>query len=102
MPLKNELRDKGKSGFKLLQYMGLGVVGVASAVTVNKEIIDDEKNGFLVADGEWEQVLSKVISLRKKFPSIGFEAYTKVAENYSFDANIEKLSSFVNQNDKKE
>ena len=41
MPLENTLEQKGKSAFKLVQYMGLGMVSMATALTVNTEIIED-------------------------------------------------------------
>src|SRR4029450_4729740 len=55
MPLRDTPAGRGKCGFKLLQYMGLGIVSIATALTVNREIVDDGVNGFLVEPGEdWE------------------------------------------------
>ncbi len=96
MPLDNTREDKGKCGFKLIQYMGLGIVSIAGAITVNAEIIDDEKNGFLVSpDNDWSRELLKVVKSRGEFEEIGDAARRKIFENYSFAANKEKYIDFI-------
>ena len=47
MPLNDDARSRGKGGFKLIQYMGLGIVSVASAITINREIISHNYDSFL-------------------------------------------------------
>ena len=75
MPLTDDPWSRGKCGFKLLQYMAIGVPGVASKVGVNSEIIEHGVNGLLaVGRGEWVDCLSRLIedvALRK---SLGQEA----------------------------
>jgi glycosyltransferase involved in cell wall biosynthesis len=96
MPLRFDKRSMGKGGFKLLQYMGLGIVSIASAVTINCEIIDDEENAFLVKEHDlWEEVISKVISNRKSWKEIGSNARNKVIAHYSFEANYTSLEKFL-------
>ena len=96
MPLKNTKEDKGKAGFKLIQYMGLGVVSIASAVTVNRDIIDNEINGFLVYDDQWELVIEKCIQNHLKFEHYGHEARKKILKSYSFIANFDDYKNFLN------
>jgi len=95
MPLLNTPRDKGKAGFKLIQYMGLGIVSVASAVTVNCDIVDDNKNGFLVFEDDWSGVLSKVIEQKDEFSGIGKKAMSKIQNNYSFNSNLSQILSLL-------
>lgn len=96
MPLYDTPVERGKCGFKLLQYMGLGIVSVASAITINQEIVDDGIDGFLVRDeDEWESVLESVIRRREEWPGIGEAARRKVAEAYTFEANAERYASFL-------
>lgn len=96
MPLDNTREDKGKCGFKLIQYMGLGIVSIANAVTVNEEIIDDGENGFLVSpESNWSRELLEVVKARGEFQKIGDAARTKIFENYSFSANTNKYIKFI-------
>lgn len=95
MPLLNTLRDKGKAGFKLIQYMGLGIVSVASGVTVNTEIVDNEKDGFLVFDNNWQNILEKVIENKNQFGSLGLAAREKIITKYSFTSNFKLYLNFL-------
>lgn len=96
MPLDQSIRAKGKGGFKLIQYMGLGIVSVASAVTINKEIVDDKENSFLVhSDEEWESIFIKILTNQVDFQMMGGKAYEKVKENYTFNQNKEKYVDFI-------
>lgn len=54
MPLPDEPFERGKCGYKLIQYMAGGVPVIASPVGVNQQIVEHGKNGFLAnATGEW-------------------------------------------------
>lgn len=88
MPLNECKESMGKGGFKLIQYMGLGIVGVASAITINTEIVEDGVNSFLIHnDEEWIEVLQKLLSKEIDLEAIGRLARRKVDNNYTFEAN---------------
>ncbi len=78
MPLTDDPWTRGKCGFKLLQYMAVGVPAVASPVGVNVEIIRDGENGFIAGEpGEWVDVLSTLIEdleLRRRIGRAGRES----------------------------
>lgn len=96
MPLYDNAEERGKCGFKLIQYMGLGIVSIASAVTVNTEIVDDGENGFLVRDqGDWLRVIEEVLARRAEFPQIGAAARKKIQNQFSFQANKQKYVDFI-------
>lgn len=92
MPLSDDEWTRGKGGYKLLQYMAMGIPCVASPVGINKELIRDGENGFLVTTGEeWFEKLSFLIEnhdLRKK---MGEKGRDFVTENYSFEIAVPKL-----------
>lgn len=46
MPLSDSLWEKGKCGYKLIQYMACGLPVVASPIGVNTEIVQEGINGF--------------------------------------------------------
>lgn len=96
MPLENTPEQKGKCGFKLIQYMGCGIVSMATALTINNEIIEDGINGFLIPpDADWTPYFEKVFQLPNQFPDIGNKAFEKILSGFAFSSNKERLFSFL-------
>ncbi len=97
MPLPLNDRTKGKGGFKLIQYMGLGIVSVASAISINKEIVENGVNGFLVEPGEdWTEALYNIIKQKTQFKQIGQKARKTILKSYTFEANKSQYINFLN------
>ena len=94
MPLTDDVWSQGKCGLKALQYMSLGIPTVASAVGVNRSILDHGVNGYLCSsEADWKTSLMNLIrdpSMRRK---MGLAAREKVISNYSVDSNKEKFLS---------
>lgn len=93
MPLPDDEWSKGKCGFKILQYMAMGIPALASPVGVNTTMIKDGVNGFLCSTTEeWIERLSQLIkdpAVRKK---IGEAGRKTVEDSYSVNSNS---SSFL-------
>jgi glycosyltransferase involved in cell wall biosynthesis len=70
MPLTDDEWAKGKGGYKILQYMAMGIPSVASAVGINNDIIVDGTTGFLCRTREeWSDRLARLVndaSLRQR------------------------------------
>lgn len=97
MPLYPSQISNGKCGFKLIQYMALGVVSVADAITANAEIIaEDGQDGFLVYDGQWEDALRRVLRERARFAEIGQNARARCQIRYTFTGNGHRYLLFLN------
>lgn len=96
MPLDDTLWEKGKCGFKLVQYMACGLPVIASAAPANQEIIDDEVNGFIILnENEWYAAFEKLIvdtSLRERFGKTG---RNKIEVNYSYQVWGERYSTIL-------
>lgn len=91
MPLKDDDRSKGKGGFKLIQYMGLGIIGVAQNVTVNADIVDPGINSFLYNnEEELLHLLEKILKKEINFIEIGKLAKEKIDKAFTFTGNAEK------------
>lgn len=59
MPLVDGPFERGKCGYKLIQYMACSLPVVASPVGVNCQIVDHGVNGFLAStEQEWRQALT--------------------------------------------
>jgi glycosyltransferase involved in cell wall biosynthesis len=92
MPLSDDMWTKGKGGYKLLQYMSMGIPAVVSAIGVNKEIVDDEVDGFLCGTKEeWVKKLSVLIEDKKIREKIGKNARDKIEKHYSLEKATTKL-----------
>lgn len=97
MPLNNSPWERGKCGYKLIQYFACGVPVVASPVGVNCDIVEDGLNGRL-ADSieEWERVLREMItSGHEALHIMGANGRRKVEMEYSLKSTAPKLVSAI-------
>lgn len=62
MPLDDTPWEKGKCGYKLIQYMACGVPVIGSLVGVNAEIIDEGVGSTAVNDEDWRLNLNKYLA----------------------------------------
>lgn len=100
MPLSDDAVSRGKCGFKLIQYMGLGIPSVATNITVNADIIDHNKNGWLVEPNtDWLSILEEISSKKNEFDTFGLNAQQKIDKSYSFKAHLENYMSFIRKQD---
>jgi glycosyltransferase involved in cell wall biosynthesis len=61
MPLPDDDWARGKSGYKLIQYMAMGRPAVASAIGANRQIILQGETGFLAETKEdWLSALRRL------------------------------------------
>lgn len=92
MPLPDDEWSRGKGGYKILQYMALGIPTVASPVGVNAEIIRDGENGFLARNEiEWYDYLALLIENHELCETIGEAARNTAKKEYSFFAATPRL-----------
>lgn len=86
MPLPDEVWTRGKSGYKLIQYMACGLPVVASPVGVNAEIVVDGETGILARNkDEWRQALTTLINDAMLRRHMGNAGRTRVKARYSLD-----------------
>lgn len=87
MPLYDDAWSKGKCGFKLLQYLALGLPAVASPVGVNTEIIKNGETGFIAGDiQDWITYLTRLIEDLDLRKSMSIKGRQFIIENYSVAA----------------
>jgi glycosyltransferase involved in cell wall biosynthesis len=93
-PLADDEWAKGKCGFKAIEFMACGIPVVASAVGVNRTIIQDGANGFLAAtEDEWVEKLSRLLidaELRRRFAEAGRRT---IEAGYSLRTNAPTLAA---------
>lgn len=95
MPLEDTYWEKGKCGFKLIQYMGCGLPVVASPAPANEEIIIQGENGFIARnDEEWYTYLERLILDEKLRRKIGTKNRKRIEEKYSYQSWGRKYIKF--------
>jgi glycosyltransferase involved in cell wall biosynthesis len=96
MPLRDGPWERGKCGYKIIQYMACGLPVVASAVGTNSDIVRHGENGFLADDtSAWEERLGQLISdwsLRSRMGQIGRSC---VENEYSLKAQAPRLAEVL-------
>ena len=92
MPLPDDNWTRGKGGYKLLQYCAIGIPCVASPVGINKEIVREGINGFLVKDQkDWVERLALLIEDKELRERLGRKAREIAVKEYSFYCATPKL-----------
>jgi glycosyltransferase involved in cell wall biosynthesis len=88
--------ERGKCGFKLIQYMACGVPVVASPVGVNCEIVEPGVNGFLArTTEEWAQVLRTLQDHGGLRQRMGQAGRLKVEEGYSLQVTGPRVAELI-------
>jgi len=95
-PLADDEWSRGKCGFKAIEFMACGVPVVASAVGVNREIIQDGVNGFLASTSEeWIDKLERLLSdptLRCRFGAAGRQT---IEERFSLRVHAPSVANRI-------
>jgi glycosyltransferase involved in cell wall biosynthesis len=93
-PLTDDEWSRGKCGFKAIEFMACGVPVVASAVGVNREIIEDGVNGFLAStDHEWSDKLSRLLCDQDLRRRLGAAGRNTIEQRYSLQVIAPKLEA---------
>jgi hypothetical protein len=98
MPLPDEPFERGKCGYKLIQYMACGLPVVASPVGVNRSIVEHGVTGFLAESSlEWEHALTRLAddsALRARMGAAGRE---KAERQYSLCSQAPRLAELLSR-----
>ncbi|QHS23475.1 glycosyltransferase family 4 protein [Virgibacillus sp. MSP4-1] len=97
MPLIDDQFNKGKCGFKLIQYIALGKPILASPVGINKDIVYKSKAGYLCkTEKDWIDAIEKIMcdkSLRKQ---LSYNALYSFENEYNTNVQYEKIKRVLN------
>lgn len=91
MPLPDSPWERGKCGYKLIQYMACGKPVVGSPVGVNTEIVDDAVGYLAATPNDWVKVLVALLNDRGERMQKGKRARIRVQEKYSMQVWAPKL-----------
>ena len=92
MPLTDDPWSRGKGGYKIIQYMAMGIPTVASPVGVNRELVEDGVTGYL-ADGPeaWVAALDRLVADAQLRRRMGDAARRAALARHSIDHHAPAL-----------
>lgn len=96
MPLINTQFAKGKGGFKLIQYMSIGLPCIASDVGFNRDVVD-ESFGVLIKNNSPEEWLLAFERLSNKasYKEYSLAAYNKWSTCFSYETNLSFWNNMI-------
>lgn len=96
MPLRDGFWERGKCGYKLIQYMATYRPVVASPVGVNKKIVEQGVNGFLATTTQdWVKSLSILREDRSLRERMGKSGRSKVESQYCLRVTAPRLAALL-------
>lgn len=97
MPLEDSPWERGKCGYKLIQYMGCGIPVVGSPVGVNEDIIQEGINGYKpVGLPAWKKALERLIEDAQLRKVLGANGRSLVEERYSLRSGLASWIKEIN------
>ena len=96
MPLRDAPFERGKCGYKLIQYMACGVPVVAAPVGVNATIVRSGVNGFLATtEAEWCDALDALRSDAAHASEMGLRGRALVESDFSTRTVVGRLEAIL-------
>jgi glycosyltransferase involved in cell wall biosynthesis len=93
MPLADNEQTRGKCGFKMIQYMAVGVPVISSAVGANVDIFEGSGAGVLVKPGEsWTEPIVTLALDAEARRAQGEAGRRHVVARYSLDSVIDRYT----------
>lgn len=93
MPLTENRKTLGKGGFKLIQYLSVGLPVIASAVGFNNNVVSCDC-GFLISDTEntadWSNAIISISQNTDSYVKMSKAAINRYNSNFSYYRNKEQ------------
>jgi hypothetical protein len=87
MPLFDDLWSMGKCGYKIIQYLGVGVPPVCTPVGINRDVVEDGVTGLYArTKEEWVEKISLLIEKPELREPMGRKGRQKIMEGYTVQA----------------
>ena len=97
MPLFDDLWSRGKCGFKIIQYMGVGLPVVCTPVGINRDAVEPGTNGFWAETmAEWIEKLTLLVENAKLREKMGTAGRKRMLERYTVQACAPRMIEWLN------
>jgi glycosyltransferase involved in cell wall biosynthesis len=98
MPLPDNPWERGKCGFKLIQYLSCNLPVIGSPVGVNRDIIQNGINGFQAnSTDEWIRYIRLLKDDKELRLKMGRNGRRLVEEKYSLQKNSIKIADYFSE-----
>ena len=98
MPLTDSPWERGKCGYKLIQYMACGVPVIASPIGVNEVIVEDGVSGYLAKDQDgWLDAFRSLASDSSARQILGSRGRQLVEERYCLQVIAPRLAKLLKE-----
>ena len=98
MPLSDTPWERGKCGYKLIQYMACGLPVVASPVGVNRDIVREGENGFLAwTSQDWSVRLGQLLADAPLRQALGRKGRQRVEQEYCLQQVAPRLVCLLSE-----
>ncbi len=92
MPLRDSMWERGKCGYKLIQYMACAKPTIASPIGVNTDIVEDGVTGLLADhSADWEVAMRRLAAAPDLRRRMGEAGRAKVERSYSLHGVAPRL-----------
>lgn len=96
MPLLDSSWERGKCGYKLIQYMACGLPVVSSNIGVNPSIVQHGENGFLVSTAdEWVATLGELLKNKSLRIEMGLVGRLRVERSYCIQQTGPRMAELL-------
>jgi glycosyltransferase involved in cell wall biosynthesis len=96
MPLTDGPFERGKCGYKLVQYMAGGLPVIASPVGINSQIVEHNVNGYLASStDDWLVAFSRLKHDINKRYEMGQAGRNKAEKMYNLQVTAPKLLTLL-------
>lgn len=98
MPLPDGPWEKGKCGYKLIQYKACSVPVIASPVGVNVDLVNGSQSGLLAGStADWESALQQLLESAEQRAKLGASGRQAVEETYSLQIQAPVLRRILTE-----
>ena len=94
MPLANTSFTMGKGGFKLVQYMSIGLPSIGSNVGYNTYVLSDEAGVLVNGEQDWEDAIIK-LSDKDIWNQYSQNAYNRWVKAFSYNENLNRWKQIL-------
>lgn len=100
MPLYTTEFEKGKGGFKLIQYLSVGLPSIATAIGINNNILTPECGSLIetLEDEKWSKEIVTLARDFNKWQDMSIKARERFFQMFSPDCNLKIFKESIEKN----